>query len=147
MPKNTPQGVIDTNVLVRAFLKTNGSDGRIFAAFVKSKFELLYSDALLKELIRVLNYPRILKRYHHDKHKIDVFIQTIITFGKFVYAPEKVNLCRDPDDDELLSIALAIYTRKPIFVISSDRDLLVLSRKIKGVKIMTAAGFIRQLSG
>lgn len=139
MSKNTPQGILDTNVLVRAFLKTNGSDGLIFEAFRQGKFNLLYSDVSLKELVRVLNYPRIINKYHHGKKEIDLFVQTILTFGKFVYAPKKVKLCRDPDDDELISIALAIYVKRPILLVTGDKDLLALKGKIRGVKIVTAA--------
>ena len=139
------QAVIDTNILVRANINQNGSDYLIYKAFLNNQFELLYSDVLLKELTRVLNYPRIFNKYQFEKQIIEEFIDSIITFGKFVYAPEKVNLCRDPDDDELLSIALAIYTRRPIYIVSGDRDLLALNRKIKGLKIMTANKFLQQI--
>ena len=139
------QAVIDTNILVRANINQNGSDYLIYKAFLNNQFELLYSDVLLKELTRVLNYPRIFNKYQFEKQIIEEFIESIISFGKFVYAPEKVNLCRDPDDDELLSIALAIYTRRPIYIVSGDRDLLALNRKIKGLKIMTANKFLQQI--
>ena len=139
------QAVIDTNILVRANINQNGSDYLIYKAFLNNQFELLYSDVLLKELTRVLNYPRIFNKYQFEKQIIEEFIDSIITFGKFVYAPKKVNLCRDRDDDELLSIALAIYTRKPIYIVSGDQDLLILNRKIKGLIIMTANKFLQQI--
>ena len=145
MPKSMPQGVIDTNVLVRAFLKADGSDGLIFKSFLKGKFELLYNDILLQELVRVLNYPRILKRYHNEKSNINQFIDNIVLFGKFVHATKKVKICRDPDDDELLSLAMAIYTKKPIYIVSGDRDLLLLKGKIIGIKIVTANNFLHLL--
>ena len=145
MLKNMLQAVIDTNILVRANINQNGSDYLIYKAFLNNQFELLYSDVLLKELTRVLNYPRIFNKYQFEKQIIEEFIDSIITFGKFVYAPKKVNLCRDRDDDELLSIALAIYTRKPIYIVSGDQDLLILNRKIKGLIIMTANKFLQQI--
>ena len=146
MPRNMPQAVVDTNVLVRALLKANGSDGIIFEAFKNDQFELLYSGETLKELKRVLLYKRIFERYKLDNHRIDIFIRTIITFGRFVFTPEKVKICRDPNDDEILSIALAIYTRKPIYVVSGDKDILELKGKVKGIKIVTAMEFLTCLS-
>lgn len=143
MLRNMLQGIIDTNVLVRAFLKSNGSDGLIFKAFVKGKFELLYSDISLKEFIRVINYPRILKRFHNDKYKVERFIYNIVALGKFVYAPEKVKICRDPDDDELISIAKAIYVKNSIYIVSGDEDLHELKGKISGIKIVTANEFLK----
>lgn len=145
MPKNTPQGVIDTNVFVRANITKNGSDYAIYKAFLARKFELLYSDSLLLEIKRVLNYPRISNKYHFSKDKIQKFLVSIVTHGSFVHAPKKVKLCRDPDDDELLSIALAIYTKKPIYIVSGDRDLQALKGKIEGVKIVTAKEFLKVL--
>jgi len=140
-----PQAVVDTNVLVRALLKANGSDGIIFEAFKNDQFELLYSGETLKELKRVLLYKRIFERYKLDNHRIDIFIRTIITFGRFVFTPEKVKICRDPNDDELLSVALAIYTRKPIYIVSGDKDMLELKGNVKGVKIATATEFVKIL--
>lgn len=145
MQRNMLQGIIDTNVFIRAFLKSNGSDGKIFKAFLNGKFDLFYSDITLKELKRVLNYPRILKRYHHKQNRIDQFIYNIVKFGKFVYAPKKVKICRDPDDDELISIAIAIYTKNPIYIVSGDEDLYALKDKIKGINILTASEFLEIL--
>lgn len=145
MPKNTLQAVVDTNVLVRALLKANGSDGLIFEAFKNDQFELLYSGETLKELKRVLSYKRVFEKYKLDNYKIEVFIRTIINFGRFVLAAEKIKICRDPNDDEILSVALAIYTRKPIYVVSGDKDILELKDRVKGVKIVTAREFVKIL--
>lgn len=143
MPKNTLQGVIDTNVLIRANITEKGSDYSIYKAFMERKFELLYSDKTLQELNKVLNYPRIFNKYNFTKIKIQKFITSIVALGKFVYAPEKVKICRDPDDDELISIAKAIYTKNSIYIVSGDEDLHVLKDKIKGVKVVTANEFLK----
>lgn len=140
-----PQAVVDTNVLVRALLKANGSDGIVFEAFKNDQFEFLYSGETLKELKKVLSYERIFERYKLNNYRIDTFIRTIITFGRFVFAPEKVKICRDPNDDEILSIALAIYTNRPVYIVSGDKDLLELKGGVKGVKIITASEFVKIL--
>lgn len=145
MPKNTLQGVIDTNVLIRANITKNGSDYSIYKAFLEKKFELLYSDKTLWELNKVLNYPRIFNKYNFDKNKTKEFLASIVTFGKFVYAPKKVKICRDPDDDELISIVLAIYTKNPIYIVSGDEDLHALKGKVGGIKIVTAGQFLNIL--
>ena len=139
------QGVIDTNIFVRANITKNGSDYAIYQAFLDHKFELLYNDLLILEIKRVLNYPRIANKYHFSKDRIQKFLVSIVSYGSFVHSPKRVKICRDPDDDELLSIALAIYTKKPIYVVSGDRDLLELKGKIEGIKIVTASEFLRIL--
>lgn len=145
MPKSTPQAVIDTNILIRANINKKGSDFLIYKAFLEGRFELLYSEKLIQEVNKVLNYPRIFSKYGFSKKIISDFINSIVVFGKLVYQPAKVKICRDPNDDEFLSIALAIYTRKPIYVVSGDKDLLELKGKIKGVKIVTAGEFVKIL--
>ena len=147
MPRNMPQAVIDTNVLIRANISKNGSDFLVYRAFLDGRFELLYSEKLIQEINRVLSYPRIYKKYGFSKEKISVFVDSIVAFGKLVYQPAKVKICRDPNDDELLSIALAIYTKKPIYIVSGDKDLLELKGKIKGLKIVTAGEFVKFFSG
>lgn len=145
MPKSMPLGVIDTNIFVRANITKNGSDYAIYKAFLAHKFELLYSETMFQELNRVLNYPRIFNKYHFQKKTIVEFIESIVAFGKLVHTPKKVKICRDPEDDELLSVALAIYTKKPIYIISADEDLLTLKGKIEGLKIVTASEFLNVL--
>ena len=137
------QAVIDTNVLVRANINKKGSDFLVYKAFLEGKFELLYSEKLIHELNKVLNYPRIYTKYHFDKKKILEFIESLATFGKLVFSPKRVRVCRDSTDDELISIALAIYTKKPIYVVSGDKDLLDLKGKVKSVKVVTASEFLK----
>lgn len=143
MQKNTLQGVIDTNVLIRANITENGSDYLIYKAFLDGKFELLYSDKTLQELNKVLNYPRIFNKYNFTKVRIQKFITSIVARGKFVYAPEKVKICRDQDDDELISIAKAMYVKDSIYIVSGDEDLHALKGKINGIKIVTANQFLK----
>lgn len=145
-PKNMLQAVIDTNVLVRALLRSGGSDRAIIEGFKNGNFELLYSQELLKELARVLSYPRISEKYHLDSHSVKTFIKTIVALGKIVSSPEKVKICRDPNDDEIFSIALAIVHKKPIYIVSGDKDILSLKGKVKGVEIVTASDFVKVVS-
>lgn len=145
MPKNMLQGIVDTNVLIRANITENGSDYAIYKAFLNNKFELIYSDVLLKELKEVLNYPRIFKKYSFTQKKINTFLMSIAGNGKFVYAPKKLKICRDPDDDELLSIAKAISHKTPIYIVSGDEDLHAIKSKIKFAKIVTANEFLKLL--
>jgi len=146
MPKNMLQGVIDTNILVRANINPKGSSALVVKAFLSGKFELLYSEKLVEEINKTLRYKRIFQKYKFTEEIISDFVDSIVTFGKFVFDPPKVKVCRDQDDDdELLSIALAIYTRKPIYVVSEDKDLLALKGKIEGIKIVTANEFLKIL--
>ena len=137
------RAVVDTNILVRANIKKTGSDYLIFKSFLEGKFELLYSEKLILELAKVLNYKRIYSKYKFSQEIISDFLESIVTFGKLVSSPKKVKICRDPQDDEIFSIALAVVHRKPIHIVSGDKDILSLIGKVKGVEIVTASEFLK----
>ncbi len=133
--------VVDTNVLVRAFLNRNNSDGRVFAKAITGEIQLWYSRRLLEELLRVLSYPR-LARYTITREAIDAFIKMLMLHGKSIQ-PQSTTLCRDPDDNEILGIALALVGSEPVYLISADKDLLALRNRIEGVTILTPQEFLK----
>lgn len=133
--------VVDTNVLVRAFLNRNHSDGKVFTKAIIGEITLWYSRYLLEELLRVLLYPR-LARYMVTREAIDAFINTMIVCGNLVQ-PESTTLCRDPDDNEILGIALALVGKDSVYLISADKDLLTLRGSIEGVTILTPQEFLK----
>lgn len=59
----------------------------------------------------------------------------------FVFPQEKVEICRDPDDDKFLEAAIAADAN---FLISGDKDLLSL-KKIKNSRILTPKQFLKLL--
>lgn len=133
--------VVDTNVLVRALLSPDGSDWRIFQLATDEKGTVWYSHGLLTELARACTYPR-LKKYHITNEKSATFIETLVAFGKEAQ-PQSTSLCRDPDDNEILGIALALVGRDPVYLVSADKDLLALRGSIDGVKILTPREFLK----
>lgn len=136
--------IVDTNVLVRAFLNRNNSDGIVFTQTITGDIQLWYSHRLLEELFRVLLYPRLV-RYKVTREAIDVFIKTLMFYGKPIQ-PKSTKLCRDPDDNEILGIALAVAEggSDTVYLVSSDKDLLVLGGTMKGVTIVTPQKFLKE---
>lgn len=143
-PHGAPHAVVDTNILIRAVLKPTGTDGKVYKMFLAGEILLYFSEEQLQELQRTLNYPRIKKKYKVTDDTIDTFVQTIFTYGKLVYPTQRVELCRDPDDNELLSIAKSILHDEQIYLITGDKDLLVLKGKVEGLDILTPQEFLRK---
>lgn len=137
--------VVDTNILIRALLNPTSSDGKIYKMFLSSEIILYSSEGQLKEINRVLRYPRIKKKYGLSDDIISDFISTIVSFGKLVITTERIELSRDKDDNELLSIAKSVFQGDPIYLITADEDLLVLKGKMEGIRILTPQEFLRQL--
>src|SRR3989338_165135 len=139
-----PRVVIDTNVLIRALLKPDSSDGLVMRGAVEGKLDLFFSLKQISELKRALTYKRIRKRAVTDED-IKVFLKTLLSFGNIISITEKITLCRDADDNEILSIAASVYKDNPVYLVTADKDLLVLKEKIEKIKIVTPQHFLKRI--
>jgi len=128
--------VVDTNVLVSGLV----AEG-ICRDLVKRCLpacELIASPALLKELEETLR----------DKFKLDPaelpFLKTYADEALVLKSRPLPNpVCRDRDDDELLTTALTGGAEN---ILTGDKDLLVL-KEFQGIKILSPRQFIELLGG
>ena len=133
--------VVDTNILIRALLKPDSSDGRVVRRVFDGELKLWYSEGLLYEFIRVLSYPR-LKKFFITKERLDVFLELLVAVGILI-SPVSTKLCRDPDDNEVLGLALAASADAPVYLISADKDILALKGEVERVHILTPQEFLK----
>ncbi len=132
--------VVDTNVLLRAMIRAGDSDWQIYESFVEGNLKWFYSRKMLDEFLGILEYPRLAKRI--DFGKVNKFLSPIIDFGILLIS-QSTEVCRDPDDNEILGVGLSAAKRhKLVYLITADQDLLELKGKVSEIKIMTAAQFV-----
>ena len=132
------RAVVDVNVLISGVLSAKGQPAEILRACRDGQFELVISEALLKELQRTLAYPKL--RKHISRAKAAAYINWVRDHGTFAEDPtsQPSVSSRDPDDDYLL--ALAIDRRA--YLVTGDRDLLVL---VEDLPILTPEQFLAEL--
>lgn len=128
---------VDTNVLISAIIKPQNRTGLVLVHLRKGDYVLLYSKELMDELTEVLARPK-LKKYGLNDETVDMFIGSIIAKGKSVQLLTVVDICRDPDDNLLLSLAV---DGNADYIVSGDKDLLDLIQ-IQEIPIITPAGFL-----
>ncbi|MDR0780340.1 MAG: putative toxin-antitoxin system toxin component, PIN family [Pseudomonadales bacterium] len=125
--------VLDTNVLVSGLAYPGSVPGRIVTAWRQGGLEVVLSRYILDELARVLHrLPRVRMTPVAIRDLVDSFM-----FLADVVVPkgdEDMNL-RDPADQAVL---LTLLTAKADYLITGDKDLLVLASKYP---IMTPAEF------
>ncbi len=101
------RAVIDVNVLVSGLL-WHGPPHTLIERVRDGRLRLISSPALLAELVEVLVRPEfddILKRSNTSLERALAEIQTL---AEVIAAPPVQRpLCRDPDDDEVLALAVA----------------------------------------
>ena len=135
------RAVVDSNILIRALIKPQGTVGPVLAHLRSGDYALIYSEPLLDELLAKLALPRIREKYHLDEPVVQAAITLIALRGDLVRPNRTVKICRDPKDDMFVEAALA---GKADYVVTGDEDLLVL-RRFETVRMVTPRIFLEAL--
>jgi len=129
--------VLDTNILISAFVFPGGPTEDVFRAALEGRIELVTSPPLLAEFGRVLS-----SKFGWEPSITEQAVAQIARVGTIVRPKEKVvEIVDDPDDDRVLETALASGAD---VIVSGDRHLLGL-RTWRGIEIEKAARFLRTL--
>jgi len=131
------RAVLDTNVLVSAFLFPGGSPEHVYRAALEGRIELVTSRPLLAELGRVLS-----SKFGWEEPWVEEAVAQVARIGTVVEPRETVRVVRaDPADDRVLEAALA---GRAEVVVSGDRHLLRLGRW-REIEILDPAAFLERL--
>ncbi len=131
--------VLDTNVLISALLSPLGKPFRCLT-WVLDNGILLSSEGLLHELETRLARPKFLKYVDADKRQ--QYVAALKEVAITIEVPGLIKVCRDPDDDQLLEIAVLCKAK---CVVSGDQDLLVLN-PFRDIPVLTPAQFIESVN-
>lgn len=135
------RAVVDTNILVRALIRPQGTVGPVLFSLREGRYLLLYSDATLQELVDVLSRPRLQKKYGWTPTDIRTVVALILLRGERVTPRVSLRVCRDPHDDKFLEVAVRGGAE---VIVSGDKDLLVLS-PFRGIPIVSPRRFLEML--
>lgn len=134
--------VLDTNVIVSAFLSRNPTSPtkEILRRWEDGEFLLLISKALLHEIIEKLIEKRI------DQSRISGFARLLARVAEKVDVPAEVDavITDDPDDDHVLACAV---TGRAHFLVTYDPHFDCLDGEYRGVRVLKALPFLRTLRG
>jgi uncharacterized protein len=131
-----PRAVFDTNTLVSALL-FSASTPRRALDYVFNHGKALISLPLVRELYRVLHYPR-LERYITPDERAQ-FLSQLIREGIWTTITVQLQVVRDPKDNFVLELAVSGGAS---VIISGDSDLLTLGR-YDSIPIRTATQFLQ----
>jgi putative PIN family toxin of toxin-antitoxin system len=139
--------VIDTNVLVSAFINPRGYPAQVVEAAQLGSFNLITSQPLCDELQKVLARPRVLRASKSTKSDAEQFAQFSIELSESVGVTGNLRLCRDKDDDIVLETALV---GNATHVVSRDEDIVrspELTRQLEahGIRVTTVNRFLREI--
>lgn len=134
------KAVVDSTVLVSAFLTPKGVSDELLRQGRRGAFTLCLSDEIIEETRRVLmEYERIRKRYSYSDQDVEEFGNMLRGSARLARnVPPLHGITRDPKDDMVIACALAA---KANYIVTRDPDLLTLE-KHKGLSIVTPEMFM-----
>ncbi len=130
------RAVIDTNVVVSAFVFRAGTLVWLREAIVNGALIPLVSDETLAEMVRVLAYPRF-GLTAEDRENIIVHYMEHAEAIKQPRTRARLPQCRDPHDEMFIRLA---YAAKADAIVTGDDDLLTLALESR-IPILTPVAF------
>lgn len=127
--------VLDTNVLVSAIL-LKGRLSTFQELWKGGTLSPLLSKETFQEFKTVLGYPK----FSLSADEIKAIIEDeILPYFEVIVIKEKIEgVCRDPNDDMFLTVAVNAKAR---YVVTGDKDLLAI-RKYKSIAIVSPQEYL-----
>jgi len=140
--------LIDTNVWVSAFLNPSGYPAKIITAWLADKMQIVISIPLLKEILDVLQRPRIQKKYKYSAEEIKTYLDLIFQRAEKIEPAGNINLCRDTRDNIVLETALSGQAK---YLVTRDDDIkrdpdLIQAMSKSGIEVITVSRFLEVIT-
>jgi hypothetical protein len=137
------KAVIDTNLLVSGLFSHNTVSSALQDHWINLDFILVTSIDIIKEVNRVMHYPRIQQRFKPKDETIRrffrlIFRKAIIT--KDLYKTDRITT--DPTDNKFLACALEGQAN---YILSRDPHLRDL-KHYQGIQILDATKFLTKIN-
>lgn len=114
------KAVIDTNVIVTAFINEHTPPARIIVEWgSQSRFGWITSTRLLAEADRVFARRKVALRT--DAAEVVAFLHLLRANATVVQIGDALNVVRDPDDNAVIEAAVA---GNADYIVTGDNDLL-----------------------
>ncbi len=139
--------VVDTNLIVSAFLTRRGPPHALLQALYAGAFRLLLSDPLQDEYARVLARPRLVQRFALSADEVGAFFRFLAHRAQPVTLRGTLPLAVcDTKDEHVLATALEGSADN---LVTGDEDLLVLAgdEQLGSLRIVTVRAFLDLLEG
>jgi hypothetical protein len=137
------RAVLDANVFVSAAIHPGGPPGRIIARFLgPDGFTLVLSEAIVEEVLRALEFPKV-RRYVRRDLDPALWFEDLVVLAELVPGTVQVSgVSKDPDDDKYLAAAVE---GRASFVVTGDPHLLT-AGEYEGIRLVNPRAFLDLLS-
>jgi len=138
----TPEVVLDTNIIVSTALNSEGVPAKIFVMLLEGEIKNYTSDEIISEIVGTFNKEKITKMLKSDYRQF--IIHNFEESSEKIYPDLKLNVIQeDPDDNKFLECAVSANAK---YIISGDRHLLNL-KEFHGIRILSPKEFVDLSNG
>jgi putative PIN family toxin of toxin-antitoxin system len=133
------RAVLDSTILVSAFLTPGGAADAVLQKGINDEFTCCLADEINAETMHRLHSPRLEARYAYTAADVDTFKAALR--GSFLIItdlPLLTGIVRDPNDDMILACGVAAGAD---YVVTRDEDLLSLGT-YAGITMVTPEAFL-----
>ena len=114
--------VLDSTVLVSAFLRKQGVAAQLLDFAVKGAFAFYLAPAIIEETCDVLFHRKHLRsNFSYTDQDVEEYGALLRAFARPVTHLPAIQVCRDPNDDYVIATALAASASH---IVTRDKDLL-----------------------
>ena len=137
--------VVDTNIVISAFLSRRGAPRALLMSLYNGTFQLLISPSLRAEYVEVLARPAFAQRFNLAADDVAAFMRFLDRRAQLV-SPQLpyLGVVRDPKDEHVLATAIE---GRADYLVTGDADLLTLADdpRIGKLRIVTVRAFLDML--
>lgn len=131
--------VLDTNIYISNLISEKGNPARIVHWWLEGEFDVLVSQPIIDEVLRVTGYERIQKKYTKVRENRLEYAALISEQALWIEADEKLDIiASDESDNRYVECAVAGGAQ---YIITGDEHLLELG-EYEGILVVTPAAFV-----
>lgn len=131
--------VLDANIYISSLISSKGNPAKIINLWLSGEFDVVASQPILDEILRVTAYPRLLKKFSKIKENRIEFVNLIAEQCIFVEPSERLNVVTDDESDN--RYVEAAVSGKAQCIVSGDEHLLSVKQH-KGISILSPSAFL-----
>ncbi|MFZ5932490.1 MAG: putative toxin-antitoxin system toxin component, PIN family [Patescibacteria group bacterium] len=139
---NHPIAVLDINVFVSGTTIAQSYPSQVLDLWKHGFYQLAISELMLQRMRQVYSYPKVVRLTHMGRVDVDNFLDNIRGSAIVVPGTTNVNVCEDPEDNQLFSCALEAEAN---YIVSGDKKHVLAVDSYKGIKTLSPKDFIAEI--
>ncbi len=132
--------VLDTNILISAFLSEKGSPYKALLLWFEGEYKLVTSEWQIEEFRKSTRYKRLRERL--EPALVGRFVNLLRVQATVLTDLPTLDVSPDPDDNPILATAIK---GKAQYLITGDKSDLLRLEKVQAVRILSVNDFVALL--